>query len=145
MDPGQRQPCCRTGGVYVNADAAASRAGRAFSRAQAPCGSFDRQQVHAGDLRRACQQFLGPLQQQPGHLAFQVRVSSGRVVESVEDADRRWPGLERVPAARTEEHPAELQSLMRISYAVFCLKKKKKKNKLINHKKKSKYNKKETH
>src|SRR3546814_9269811 len=28
---------------------------------------------------------------------------------------------------RTEEHTSELQSLMRISYAVFCLKKKKKK------------------
>src|SRR3546814_3935028 len=28
--------------------------------------------------------------------------------------------------ARSEEHPSELQSLMRISYAVFCLKKKKK-------------------
>src|SRR3546814_980067 len=30
--------------------------------------------------------------------------------------------------ARSEEHTSELQSLMRISYAVFCLKKKKKKN-----------------
>src|SRR3546814_8927471 len=30
---------------------------------------------------------------------------------------------------RSEEHTSELQSLMRISYAVFCLKKKKKKNK----------------
>src|SRR3546814_6367288 len=30
-------------------------------------------------------------------------------------------------AARSEEHTSELQSLMRISYAVFCLKKKKKK------------------
>src|SRR3546814_1559413 len=30
------------------------------------------------------------------------------------------------PAARSEEHTSELQSLMRISYAVFCLKKKKK-------------------
>src|SRR3546814_3457182 len=28
-------------------------------------------------------------------------------------------------AARSEEHTSELQSLMRISYAVFCLKKKK--------------------
>src|SRR3546814_8605346 len=28
--------------------------------------------------------------------------------------------------ARSEEHTSELQSLMRISYAVFCLKKKKK-------------------
>src|SRR3546814_7744589 len=28
------------------------------------------------------------------------------------------------PAGRSEEHTSELQSLMRISYAVFCLKKK---------------------
>src|SRR3546814_3099432 len=33
--------------------------------------------------------------------------------------------LWRTPAARSEEHTSELQSLMRISYAVFCLKKKK--------------------
>src|SRR3546814_2832335 len=31
-------------------------------------------------------------------------------------------------ARRSEEHTSELQSLMRISYAVFCLKKKKRKN-----------------
>src|SRR3546814_8476461 len=30
--------------------------------------------------------------------------------------------------ARSEEHTSELQSLMRISYAVFCLKKKNKQN-----------------
>src|SRR3546814_2682293 len=30
------------------------------------------------------------------------------------------------PGSRSEEHTSELQSLMRISYAVFCLKKKKK-------------------
>src|SRR3546814_4875642 len=36
----------------------------------------------------------------------------------------------RRSAARSEEHTSELQSLMRISYAVFCLKKK---NNLINH------------
>src|SRR3546814_9948468 len=34
-----------------------------------------------------------------------------------------------VLAARSEEHTSELQSLMRISYAVFCLKKKTTKNK----------------
>src|SRR3546814_2184909 len=32
------------------------------------------------------------------------------------------------PTNRSEEHTSELQSLMRISYAVFCLKKKKKNN-----------------
>src|SRR3546814_8094302 len=30
----------------------------------------------------------------------------------------------RIPGVRSEEHTSELQSLMRISYAVFCLKKK---------------------
>src|SRR3546814_10533898 len=32
------------------------------------------------------------------------------------------------PTERSEEHTSELQSLMRISYAVFCLKTKKKEN-----------------
>src|SRR3546814_3632762 len=36
--------------------------------------------------------------------------------------DREHPGGS---AGRSEEHTSELQSLMRISYAVFCLKKKK--------------------
>src|SRR3546814_3102515 len=35
----------------------------------------------------------------------------------------RWDGTRIVE--RSEEHTSELQSLMRISYAVFCLKKKK--------------------
>src|SRR3546814_3597348 len=35
--------------------------------------------------------------------------------------------LNQRSSARSEEHTSELQSLMRISYAVFCLKKKKKK------------------
>src|SRR3546814_3015484 len=35
---------------------------------------------------------------------------------------------QRLPHRRSEEHTSELQSLMRISYAVFCLKKKKKNN-----------------
>src|SRR3546814_7047905 len=51
-------------------------------------------------------------------------------------AHRRDPGLRRgddkadqcmkPSRSRSEEHTSELQSLMRISYAVFCLKKKKK-------------------
>src|SRR3546814_3021882 len=44
------------------------------------------------------------------------------------DAGRRERDEARLcaGAARSEEHTSELQSLMRISYAVFCLKKKKK-------------------
>src|SRR3546814_3897147 len=37
----------------------------------------------------------------------------------------RLPSVNFVHRARSEEHTSELQSLMRISYAVFCLKKKK--------------------
>src|SRR5213076_3477875 len=36
------------------------------------------------------------------------------------------------PAARSEEHTSELQSLPTISYAVFCLKKKKTQNTIYN-------------
>src|SRR3546814_5148734 len=40
--------------------------------------------------------------------------------------DFRLSGSGRYEPGRSEEHTSELQSLMRISYAVFCLKKKKK-------------------
>src|SRR3546814_1693161 len=40
-----------------------------------------------------------------------------------------WEQLQAA-RARSEEHTSELQSLMRISYAVFCLKNKKKKRQL---------------
>src|SRR3546814_2694902 len=39
----------------------------------------------------------------------------------------------RPAGTRSEEHTSELQSLMRISYAVFCLKKKQKKIEIIPH------------
>src|SRR3546814_7399276 len=41
----------------------------------------------------------------------------------------RSDSLEESDADRSEEHTSELQSLMRISYAVFCLQKKTKQNK----------------
>src|SRR3546814_5405036 len=47
-----------------------------------------------------------------------------RVERALLDGTERFrAGFERI--ARSEEHTSELQSLMRISYAVFCLKKKK--------------------
>src|SRR3546814_10787451 len=42
-------------------------------------------------------------------------------IRSGEDALKLWPCRRR---GRSEEHTSELQSLMRISYAVFCLNKK---------------------
>src|SRR3546814_3060403 len=42
------------------------------------------------------------------------------------EKDGRRIGVEGKPPPRSEEHKSELQSLMSISYAVFCLKKTKK-------------------
>src|SRR3546814_4740243 len=50
-------------------------------------------------------------------------------VEALRPAEHRRHRLDRRAhdiVVRSEEHTSELQSLMRISYAVFCLKKKKK-------------------
>src|SRR3546814_10482165 len=44
----------------------------------------------------------------------------------------RRGGVEANAIGRSEEHTSELQSLMRISYAVFCLKKKNRKQKAQN-------------
>src|SRR3546814_5225317 len=45
------------------------------------------------------------------------------------DASRVLPSIQWASSCiRSEEHTSELQSLMRISYAVFCLKKKKKRH-----------------
>src|SRR3546814_4121162 len=46
----------------------------------------------------------------------------------------RNPAAARRQARRSEEHTSELQSLMRISYAVFCLKKKNNQKQNINRK-----------
>src|SRR3546814_1756750 len=47
-------------------------------------------------------------------------------VQRIDHGADRDPAHEQVPMLlRSEEHTSELQSLMRISYAVFCLKKKK--------------------
>src|SRR3546814_7657585 len=69
----------------------------------------------------------GPLAGDPGVLPLRrgaggaARARSGPAAPSAQG--HRNPLIER-----SEEHTSELQSLMRISYAVFCLKKKKIKN-----------------
>src|SRR3546814_8162488 len=57
--------------------------------------------------------------------AFPLRGRSGRAVPDAEAGAAGGVLLGHVLARlRSEEHTSELQSLMRISYAVFCLKKK---------------------
>src|SRR3546814_4869258 len=68
------------------------------------------------------------------------RPSEATSVEKISSPARRWPAATMPNSAaclmelmvsppRSEEHTSELQSLMRISYAVFCLKKKNEANK----------------
>src|SRR3546814_1027596 len=47
------------------------------------------------------------------------------IAEAPAISRRSQPSARNSRMARSEEHTSELQSLMRISYAVFCLKKKK--------------------
>src|SRR3546814_10824434 len=52
---------------------------------------------------------------------------SGSVAKTSSEAPESWPdssAASRSASTRSEEHTSELQSLMRISYAVFCLKNK---------------------
>src|SRR3546814_1050354 len=72
----------------------------------------------------------------PTYRSFKAR--DGRELVVTANTEKMWQGLcrsldlselagdARFATARSEEHTSELQSLMRISYAVFCLKKKKK-------------------
>src|SRR3546814_3938807 len=66
-----------------------------------------------------------------GPAARQLCVADGLQGRRHRDAGARGvrPGAacRHLRGHRSEEHTSELQSLMRISYAVFCLKKKKKK------------------
>src|SRR3546814_2559315 len=75
--------------------------------------------------------YLGRIRELLGHFAGtpEVTLEIGSLPRAV--AERTAPALPArttADAVRSEEHTSELQSLMRISYAVFCLKKKNTKN-----------------
>src|SRR3546814_1830729 len=68
----------------------------------------------------------GPVRQPAGRDPATAGAGA-RVGGAAVRAQRPTPGADpRGRNPRSEEHTSELQSLMRISYAVFCLKKKKK-------------------
>src|SRR3546814_6806585 len=84
-------------------------------------------QVHAGKQRQRRQH----QRQGHAHEAHGKREVEDPQRQHGEEVKHRAPGA-RVEehVLRSEEHTSELQSLMRISYAVFCLTKKKKKSKI---------------
>src|SRR3546814_4373782 len=80
---------------------------------------------YAGELPEQAREYVGAIMESA------VRLSS--LIENILDLTQGEAGalpLHKEPielaAFRSEEHTSELQSLMRISYAVFCLKKKNK-------------------
>src|SRR3546814_7296664 len=95
---------------------------------------------HRGGGQRRRPAFAHPHRLDPGReddggrraVAARDAISARAATRSQGRAHRTAPGAARAahspperPAPRSEEHTSELQSLMRISYAVFCLKKKK--------------------
>src|SRR3546814_1258572 len=70
------------------------------------------------------------LAQQRGVLDQGQGIHGGRILARI---SQTIVGLCLTPAGRSEEHTSELQSLMRISYAVFCLKKHKKASESTSH------------
>src|SRR3546814_5282335 len=58
-------------------------------------------------------------------------VDNPRIPRLVDDFRHSFDVVRALPCDRSEEHTSELQSLMRISYAVFCLKKKNTPNTII--------------
>src|SRR3546814_8182302 len=70
---------------------------------------------------RICQQ----QEQETAMRLYQVNLPGGPVMVFAHTIQRAWiMAFTRYAYDRSEEHTSELQSLMRISYAVFCLKKK---------------------
>src|SRR3546814_17411230 len=76
---------------------------------------------HRPPARRATLRFI------PAGAGNRDDLAAGRRQLSVHPrvCGEQLAGRAVMPEARSEEHTSELQSLMRISYAVFCLKKKK--------------------
>src|SRR3546814_10626340 len=67
---------------------------------------------------------------QRGHPRAEQRLIPGEADTGVIEPGG-LPRQQRLDRGRSEEHTSELQSLMRISYAVFCLKKKKSNYKVV--------------
>src|SRR3546814_3967229 len=82
-------------------------------------------------LCRPCHDLSRDHRARRGRISLQSCAPSDRVQQASESgrsegqlANGRLHGASRGTAGRSEEHTSELQSLMRTSYAVFCLKKK---------------------
>src|SRR3546814_5078737 len=122
-------------GVLVEGDAVARRGEGCASGAGQGSGDVDDVVVTEREFHRElCSVGIGSDRARGGSAVGEAeqaaprRLEEGRLADAVfrhEEDDGVVEVDGRVVVGRSEEHTSELQSLMRISYAVFCLKKKK--------------------
>src|SRR3546814_5557906 len=75
----------------------------------------------AGNVPQAIAAFKRAVSEDPDFALAWAKLSSERAVARYWGVDQREANLQAMELeARSEEHTSELQSLMRISYAVFC-------------------------
>src|SRR3546814_7117627 len=97
------------------------------------CGAVS---VRASDQQECCWMGRGSVPGGPGWRIHPCGRDTWRTIRNPGDREpgepcpdwQRWNPWDAPTVRRSEEHTSELQSLMRISYAVFCLKKKNKQN-----------------
>src|SRR3546814_3938191 len=83
-------------------------------------GGRQRVEIRTADIARDA----GAEEQAVGGLEHQVEARQQEIIRAFGNGLSRDFAIRDIVAGRSEEHTSELQSLMRISYAVFCLKKK---------------------
>src|SRR3546814_6708192 len=93
----------------------------AFCVAARHAGDFPRRDTDIAGVHRAALPRHPPRGNSAQH-------AGAAVLPAVRPARRTAHPVSQLEGRRSEEHTSELQSLMRISYAVFCLKKKNKKH-----------------
>src|SRR3546814_8748364 len=104
---------------YVDGEPAAAIGGTLVDQGHARAGAGDRgADRHPAHIMGGCDLDAGVAATLDRADATDVGDDAGEQGAELRPVGGRFP-------ARSEEHTSELQSLMRISYAVFCLKKKK--------------------
>src|SRR3546814_4545395 len=100
------------------------KADRATRQAQHRNSQETEDQDIAFRILRRCRHHAIPRAKQPFFLIFDLSEEKLDFLQRSVRTPGRAPILDGALITRSEEHTSELQSLMRISYAVFCLKKK---------------------
>src|SRR3546814_9850859 len=85
---------------------------------------FRSDRMDAREHRRRARPALPTTPCEPCARSCRTPTASHPATEVLQGNRSRMRCVQALPSWRSEEHTSELQSLMRISYAVFCLKKK---------------------